>query len=133
MGAGGKVVILGVVGVFGGSCLLLELKEKLHLSECLSLRAEKGAAGMWPSILLIIIQNRSEHIAKSLSQTSTEHNTAANTFSPDMSWTLQRFSPGTTLPTILCYSTHISCCTTGHQVETFLLDTTSNPNTLRTS
>jgi len=36
-GAGGKVVILGVVGVFGGSCLLLELKEKLHLSECLSL------------------------------------------------------------------------------------------------
>lgn len=36
MGAGGKVVILGVVGVFGGSCLLLELKEKLHLSECLS-------------------------------------------------------------------------------------------------
>lgn len=83
MGAGGKVVILGVVGVFGGSCLLLELKEKLHLSECLSLRAEKGAAGMWPSILLIIIQNQSEHIAKSLSQTSTEHNTTANTLSPD--------------------------------------------------
>lgn len=30
------MVILGVVGVFGASCLLLELKEKLHLSECLS-------------------------------------------------------------------------------------------------
>lgn len=26
-----------------------------------------------------------------------------------------------------------SCCTTGHQVKTLLLDTTNNPNTLRTS
>lgn len=99
------------------------------------LRAEKEAAGMWPSILLITIQNQSEHSAKSLSQTSTEHNTAANALSPDTSSPVdtagcqQRFNPWT----ILCYSTHISCCTIGHQVKTSLLNTTSNPNTLRTT
>lgn len=81
-------------GDFGGGRSLWRLlpfggaKRKtspVRMSQFGPLRAEKEAAGMWPSILLIIIQNQSEHSAESLSQISTEHNTAANALSPHTS------------------------------------------------